>query len=421
MIKKQVMLGAGLMTAGAIMMAAILKQPKEDMPAESQNPLVQTAPVAKTAPESNTPTVPMGEQGVPTPEVQPLTVDVSTETEVLKDKEQQRQEEAEQAEAESREIMAQKHAAEDLAMQQMQHDGQEEDDDGKVAANLQVQTRPESVQLAEQQARLEQAKAKQAELKKAQETQKVEEAKKTQEQKRAEEQKAKQAEALKAKKAEEAKKIQEQKKAEEAKKAQELKAKQDKERQEKEKQEKAKQEQKPKTAPRTYVVQTGDTLIRLSKEYNIPVSAIAEANNMGRHDPLQRGRTIKLPTAKEVKELQAAAAKREQERLAKVAAEQKREAINERLAEARREAKKQGINDNYAVQVALATDQAKADEVANGYKKAGYSKVRTVKEARGVRVIVGTERSKEAAIALKDKINNDPSVRADGAWVIQSK
>lgn len=420
MIKKQVMLGAGLMTAGAIMMAAILKQPKEDMPAESQNPLVQTAPVAKTAPESNTPTVPMGEQGVPTPEVQPLTVDVSTETEVLKDKEQQRQEEAEQAEAESREIMAQKHAAEDLAMQQMQHDGQEEDD-GKVAANLQVKTRPESVQLAEQQARVEQEKAKQAELKKAQETQKAEEAKKTQEQKRAEEQKAKQAEALKAKKAEEAKKAQEQKKAEEAKKAQELKAKQDKERQEKEKQERVKQEQKPKTAPHTYVVQTGDTLIRLSKEYNIPVSAIAEANNMGRHDPLQRGRTIKLPTAKEVKELQAAAAKREQERLAKVAAEQKREAINERLAEARREAKKQGINDNYAVQVALATDQAKADEVANGYKKAGYSKVRTVKEARGVRVIVGTERSKEAAIALKDKINNDPSVKADGAWVIQSK
>lgn len=421
MIKKQVMLGAGLMTAGAIMMAAILKQPKEDMPAESQNPLVQTAPVAKTAPESNTPTVPMGEQGVPTPEVQPLTVDVSTETEVLKDKEQQRQEEAEQAEAESREIMAQKHAAEDLAMQQMQHDGQEEDD-GKVAANLQVQTRPESVQLAEQQARVEQEKAKQAELKKAQEAKKAEEIKQSQEQKRAEElkakkaqeQKAKQAEVLKAKKAEEAKQA-------ELKKAQELKAKQDKERQEKEKQEKAKQEQKPKTAPRTYVVQTGDTLIRLSKEYNIPVSAIAEANNMGRHDPLQRGRTIKLPTAKEVKELQAAAAKREQERLAKVAAEQKREAINERLAEARREAKKQGINDNYAVQVALATDQAKADEVANRYKKAGYSKVRTVKEARGVRVIVGTERSKEAAIALKDKINNDLSVRADGAWVIQSK
>lgn len=413
MIKKQVVLGAGLMTAGAIMMAAMLKQPKEQTPVQSQDTVVKTtsnANVSTITPSQESASLTQDQlqadvQGISTPEVQPLTVDASTETQVLQDKEQQRQADSEQIESQNSQLMAQKHAAEDLAMQRQ--NGSQEEDEETVAANLQVQTRPESARLA--QAELEQQKAKQAQ-KKAEETKKAEQLKKAQETKKAEELKAKKAE--ESKKAQEAKKAEElkAKKAQEAKRAEELKAQQDKSKQE-----------KAKTTPKTYVVQAGDNLIRLSKEYNIPVSAIAEANNMGRHDPLQRGRTIKLPTAKEVKELQARAEKREQERLAKLAAKQKQEAINERLAQARREAKKQGINDNYAVQVALATDQAKADEVANAYKKAGYSKVRTVKEARGVRVIVGTERSKEAAIALKDKINNDSSVKSDGAWVISGK
>lgn len=141
---------------------------------------------------------------------------------------------------------------------------------------------------------------------------------------------------------------------------------------------------------------------------------------MGRHDPLQRGRTIKLPTASEIKTLQEKAQKRQQERIAQEQAEQKKRQLDEKLADARKEAKRQGGNESYAVQVALATDQAKANAIANAYKKAGY-KVRTETERRGVRVIVGSERSREAATILKDKLKNDPSVPADGAWVVKTK
>ena len=83
-----------------------------------------------------------------------------------------------------------------------------------------------------------------------------------------------------------------------------------------------------------------------------------------------------------------------------------------------RTARSQGTNDNYGVQVALASNQARADAMAAKLKAAGYT-VSTSQTSRGVRVVVGPERSKEAATALKDKINNDAAVGTKGAWVLQ--
>lgn len=170
--------------------------------------------------------------------------------------------------------------------------------------------------------------------------------------------------------------------------------------------------------PSEHRVQAGDNLIRLSRQYNIPVSALAAANNMGRNDPLHRGRTIKIPSQNEIAALEAKARQLQEQEQAQQAAQARQQNIDERLNNARREARRQGINERYSVQVALAANQDNADALASRFKAAGYQ-VSTSPDRRGVRVIVGPERSREAATALKDKINNDPNAGTRGAWVIQ--
>lgn len=177
-----------------------------------------------------------------------------------------------------------------------------------------------------------------------------------------------------------------------------------------EQQKQAEQEKKLNTSGK-HVVQQGDNLVRLSRQYGIPVEAIAAANNMSPNDSLHRGRTLKIPAQRDVQELQNQAQAKQQ-------AEAKQQAINQRLDEARREAKKQGVNENYGVQVALAANQQNADELVKKYKSAGY-RVSTVQSGRGVRVIIGPERTRDAAILLRDKVASDPSVGASGAWVLQ--
>lgn len=168
----------------------------------------------------------------------------------------------------------------------------------------------------------------------------------------------------------------------------------------------------------SHTVQAGDNLIRLSRQYNVPVSAIAAANNMGRNDSLQKGRVLKIPSQREIAELEAKAREQERKAAEESAKAQRQQALNDKLAEARREARRLGINDGYGVQVSLAANQENADELAAKLKAAGY-RVSTSQTNRGVRVVVGPERSREAAILLKEKINSDPKVGASGAWVTQ--
>lgn len=406
MITKQAMLGIGLMVGGAVTVTALLLQPKEspkpvDMPISSQG--VKSVPVTSD----------------------PLTVDAQTETRILQEKQKQRQAMVEEAQARTNALLAQQEAAKALALQKAKEEAQIEEE--VIASNLKVETRPEAIALAEQQKReREQREREQREQQKREEQRKERERQEAlaRQQKATQNDKTKENKEVKDTKAQAPKPKAEPKPAKPDTKAQA----QDKKAETKNveakktevKKETAQKKPEPKTTPKTHVVQAGDTLIRLSKEYGIPVSAIAEANNMGRHDPLQRGRTIKLPTASEIKTLQEKAQKRQQERIAKEQAEQKKRQLDEKLADARKEAKRQGGNESYAVQVALATDQAKANALVNTYKKAGY-KVRTETERRGVRVIVGSERSREAATILKDKLKSDPSVPADGAWVIKTK
>lgn len=185
---------------------------------------------------------------------------------------------------------------------------------------------------------------------------------------------------------------------------------QEQERKKLEQQKLAEQERKSNESGK-HVVQAGDNLVRLSRQYGVPVEALAAANNMSPYDSLHRGRTLKIPAQRDVQALQ-------QEAQLKQQAQTKQQTINQRLDEARREAKRQGINENYGVQVALASNQENADELVKKYKSAGY-RVSTVQSGRGVRVIIGPERTRDAAILLRDKVASDPSVKASGAWVLQ--
>lgn len=159
-----------------------------------------------------------------------------------------------------------------------------------------------------------------------------------------------------------------------------------------------------------YQVQRGDGLIKLARQYNVPVEALAEANNMSTKSSLRVGQSITIPSRKQVARLQ-----REAEQ--KKAAEQDKREAQQRLAEARRKAASGEAKGSFGVQVALADNQQKADEIVKKLRAAGYP-ASTSNTSRGVRVIVGPEKGKEAALALKDKINADSRTDVDNAWVL---
>lgn len=158
-----------------------------------------------------------------------------------------------------------------------------------------------------------------------------------------------------------------------------------------------------------YTVQAGDNLIRLAKEYGISVSVLAKANDLSDNATLHKGKVLKIPTSAQIKALQA-----------DVKAQEQKAAADARLREARQNTSKSANKGTYAVQVALAVNQEKADELAKKFKAQGY-RVKTTPDRRGVKVIIGPERSKEAADALRTKISHDKSVGAMNAWVYEVK
>ncbi|SUD90150.1 SPOR domain-containing protein [Psychrobacter phenylpyruvicus] len=164
------------------------------------------------------------------------------------------------------------------------------------------------------------------------------------------------------------------------------------------------------TSQQKYQVKAGDGLIKLARQYNVPVEALAAANNMSTNTSLRVGQDITIPSRKQVQRLQ-----REAEQ--KKAAEQNKREAQQRLAEARRKAASGEAKGTFGVQVALADNQQKADAIVKELRAAGYS-ASTSNTSRGVRVIVGPEKGKEAALALKDKINADPKTNVNNAWVL---
>ena len=93
------------------------------------------------------------------------------------------------------------------------------------------------------------------------------------------------------------------------------------------------------------------------------------------------------------------------------------QAAQDNLRQARQTVKETDAKGTFGVQVALATDQKKANEITQKLQAAGY-KVKTTQTSKGVRIVVGPEKGKVAALALKDKLNNDSRVDVNSGWVL---
>ena len=93
------------------------------------------------------------------------------------------------------------------------------------------------------------------------------------------------------------------------------------------------------------------------------------------------------------------------------------QAAQDNLRQARQTVKQTDAKGTFGVQVALATDQKKANEITQKLQAAGY-KVKTTQTSKGVRIVVGPEKGKVAALALKDKLNNDSRVDVNSGWVL---
>ena len=388
---RQALLGIGMIIGGSVMLYAMVQQI-----GDSDQPEPMSAMVDKLSSEQESP--------------QPLTTDIETEKRILAQKQKERAARVAEQEKRAKEFLTEQEVAEAEALAKARAESQQYVDNSApaiddtssteatkdVATDLTVQLRNES------QSTTDTTKSSEAEKQKA-----------AQEQQEAQRQAA-------AKKLAESKKQAEAEKLAEAKKQAEAQAAAERKR---EAAEAAKNE--PPKSPSEYQIKKGDGLIKLARQYNMPVEVLAQANNLSPSAALQLGQSITIPSSKQVQRLEREAAAAEQARekkrqqeeaLAKKSADAKREA-QQKLSEARKEVKETDAKGSFGVQVALANDQAKADELAKKFRAAGYQ-VKTSATSRGVRVVVGPERGKVAALALKDKINSDPKVNTTSAWVL---
>ncbi len=394
---RQALLGIGMIIGGSVMLYAMVQQI-----GASDKPATPTAIVEKPSTEQAS--------------TSPLTTDIDTEKRILAQKQKERAARVAEQEKRAQEFLAEQESAESQALAKARAENQQYVDNSapaeidnpevvestKVAAPN-VQPRTDTSTNTTDDAEKKAQAAKQAEAKKLADSQKQAEAKKQAE---AEAKKEAQADAEKkaaAKQAEAKKKADAKKKAEE-----QAAAKQQKQAEEKAAAEAAKTA--PPKSSSDYTVKRGDGLIKLARQYNVPVEALAQANDISSSTSLQVGQELIIPSRKQIERLEREAA------VAKKAADAKREA-QQNLREARQEVKETDAKGSFGVQVALASNQASADDVAKKFRAAGYQ-VKTSATSRGVRVVVGPERGKVAALALKDKINTDSQVDTSGAWVL---
>ena len=375
MISKQLLLGLSLILGGGVILYAVN---------QGQNNTVKDVQAIKTAPQTID-TAANHDDGVARPTVEPLTVDMATEDKLLSVKQQVREARTLAQERQAMALIEAQEKAQQLALDKASAE-QKALATATPADALTVEIRPEAIAVAKAQAEQERLEklAKEKELKAKQE-----------QQKRKKDEKAK-ADKLKTQKEQEEKKVQQEEKTKT-------------EKQKKEPAKKAYDETPQKTNNGQHKVVRGDGLIKLSRQYGVPVSALAQANNMGRDDPLPLGKTIKIPSKTQVARLERDAKERKAQKIATERAEK-------RLKEARQRGSDGNVNARYGVQVSLANNQTKADELAKKYRDAGYT-VSTSQTSRGVRVLVGSEKNQDAAAALRDKIKNDSRVDGSGAWV----
>ncbi|MGE6330507.1 SPOR and LysM peptidoglycan-binding domain-containing protein [Psychrobacter pacificensis] len=373
---RQALLGIGMILGGSVMLYAMVQQI-----GESNQPQPTSAMIEKPTTEQESP--------------QPLTTDIETEKRILAQKQKERAARVAEQERRAQEFLTEQEVAEAEALAKARAESQQYVKN--IAATNEQSESSEDVKDTDKSVKSKEVQDAEKLVKAADDA--VNEAKaKKQAEDEQQQAKAKQEKAA-------AEKLAESKKEAEAKRQADAQAAAEKKR---EAAEAAKNE--PPKSPSDYQVKKGDGLIKLARQYNMPVEVLAQANNISPSTSLQLGQNITIPSRSQVQRLEREAAAAEK------AAEAKREA-QQKLREARQEVKETDAKGSFGVQVALADNQAKADQLAKKFKEAGYQ-VKTSPTSRGVRVIVGPERGKVAALALKDKINSDANVDTTGAWVL---
>lgn len=129
-------------------------------------------------------------------------------------------------------------------------------------------------------------------------------------------------------------------------------------------------------------------------------------NGMNRNDALPLGRTITIPSSAQ---------------LAKIDRDNQQKQTSDAQATTTKTKGEQvsvnsGSGYSYSVQVAISPNKAKVDEMVEKYRAAGYQ-VSVSQTSRGMRVLVGSADSYDAANELKQKLAKDSRVDAKGAWV----
>ena len=429
---RQALLGIGMIIGGIVMLSAMVQQ------------------LGSSDDQARTPAI-VNKSATDNMSSMPLTLDIETEKRILAQKQKERALRVAEQEKQAKLFLEEQTSAESQALAKARTENQQYTTNTNnnsttttnAAANSdRPKTGPNALTYPELQPRPnntvtppatttkkpdnEAQKTQQKEAEKQAEAKKQEDAKKKAEAKKPEDTK-KQAEA---KKQENTKKQAEAKKQENtAKKKADAKAAAE---QKKKNEDKAASKDDKKSPPKSavdYTIESGDGLLKLARKYNVSVAALAQANKMDPSATLQIGQVLTVPSRKQIERLErdaavaekARAEKREEKRkreeaLAKKSVDARQDA-QKKLSAARKEVKETDAKGSFGVQVALATNQAAADELAKKFKSAGYQ-VKTSKTSRGVRVVVGPERGKLAALALKDKVNSDPDVNTTSAWVL---
>ncbi|MER1972498.1 LysM peptidoglycan-binding domain-containing protein [Psychrobacter alimentarius] len=375
---RQALLGIGMIIGGSVMLYAMAQQISD-----SNKPHLPSALIDQPSSEQES--------------SQPLTTDIETEKRILAQKQKERAARVAEQEMRAQQFLTEQEAAEAEALAKARAESQQ-----YVASNTPKVEESDSSESSES------ASAQSTDDNSTNTSNETATSASTRDQQQAAQAKqdAQRQAALKEQAA--AEKAAREKKEAEAKKQAEAQAERKREAAETAKAEAAKNE--PPKSPSDYQVKRGDGLIKLARQYNMPVEALAQANNLSPSTSLQVGQNITIPSRSQVQRLEREAAAAEKSAEAKRNAQQK-------LTEARKEVKETDAKGSFGVQVALANNQAKADELAKKLQAAGYQ-VKTSPTSRGVRVIVGPERGKVAALALKDKINSDPKLNASEAWVL---
>lgn len=362
MIAKQVILSLVLLFGGAVTIFAVVQNGKSSKSDDVPEQVVTTAQVPAR------------------PVAVPLTADVETEEKILSQKQKQRELYNQQLAKEADALLSEQEHARMLALDKAKQEtspttqsqiSADNASKSEMIAMPAVQTRPEAVEAA-----------------------------RVTEQKRVAEQKAAQE-----------RQLAEQKSKEVANKETNH-TKQDKQAEKSTTQ--IKTESKPATSNDTsnkgrHTITKGDTLIGLSRTYGVPVSVLAAANDMNRHDALLLGRIITIPSSSSIDKI-------------KQDAQQTRRSAQNNASTVKSEAKSEqkanntAVAYNYSVQVAISPDKAKVDEVVKKYRAAGYQ-VSTSQTSRGIRVLIGSADSYDEANAIRQKLAEDSRVDASGAWV----